>query len=89
MYAVVILKHSLQNIVVPISWIDNFQIHLFGNYGAIRGTEFKIFYSENLDKQANFALPTKNYYEKLDSDSCFKAFIKRIFGETNCIRFCR
>lgn len=81
MYAVVSLKHSLVNIVIPANWIDGVEIHKFANDGCFRSCPFKIFYSKDERKKANFALMIKDYYEQLDSDSCYIAYLRKYFGK--------
>lgn len=81
MYAVVTLKNSLVNIVVPIKWIDGISVTEFANDGCTNSLPFKIFYSTDERKEANFTLTIKDYYEQLDSDSCYIAFIRKFFGK--------
>ena len=81
MYAVVTLKNSQVNIVIPAKWIDGIPMHEFANYGAYKSLPLKIFYSPNERQEANFALVIKDYYEKPTTDSCFIAFLRKFFGK--------
>lgn len=81
MYAVVTLKNSLVNIVIPAHWIDGVKMHEFANDGCSRSVLYKIFYSLDERKEANFALVIKDYYEQLDSDSCYTAYFRNYFGK--------
>lgn len=81
MYAVVTLKNSVVNIVIPANWIDGITIEKFANEGCTNSLPFKIFYSTDERKEANFTLVIKNYFEKLDSDSCFIAYFRKFFGK--------
>lgn len=81
MYAVVTLKHSHVNIVIPATWIDGISMSQLANDGCASSLPYKIFYSPNERKEANFALVIKDYYEQLDSDSCYTAFILKFFGK--------
>lgn len=81
MYAVVTLKNSLVNIVIPATWIDGISLINFANDGCTNSLPFKIFYSTNESKEANFALVLKDYYEQLDSDGCYIAFLRKFFGK--------
>lgn len=81
MYAVVTLKNSLVNIVIPAKWIDGITLHNFANEGSYKSLPLRIFYSPNERKEANFALAIKDYYERMVPDSCFIAFFRKFFGK--------
>lgn len=86
MYAVVTLKNSLKNIVIPAKWIDGISVLNFANDGCTNSLPFKIFYSTNERKEANFVLVIKDHYEQLDLDSCYIAFIRKFFGKCYIFR---
>lgn len=81
MYAVVTLKNSVTNIVIPVKWIDGISIANFANDGCTHSLPFKVFYSSDERKEANFQLIIKDYFEQLDADSCYIAFILKFFGK--------
>lgn len=81
MFAVVTLKNSLVNIVIPAKWIDGIPLHNFANDGSYKSLPLKIFYSPDERKEADFSLVIKNYYERLVPNSCYIAFFRKFFGE--------
>lgn len=80
MFAVVTLKHSHKNIVIPSTWLDGIKIFDFANDGCSNSLPIKVFYSTNKQKPANFALPIKDFYEDLTSENCYIGFLRKFFG---------
>lgn len=81
MYAVVTLKNSLVNIVIPTKWIDGISVSEFANNGCTNSLPFKNFFSPDERKEPNFKLVIKDYFEQLDSDNCYIGFICKFFGK--------
>lgn len=88
MFAVVTLKNSRKNVVVPYTWIDGIKMHEFGNDGCSSTLPLKIYYSTDERKQANFSLNILDYYEDSIPDSCYIAFLRNFFGKNSHISPC-
>lgn len=69
---VLIALESATNLIVPIKWVQKLNLAECGNGGINSDVMVRIFYSPDKSKDANFALPIQNIFDK-QADACFLA----------------
>lgn len=79
MYAVVTLEINKKNIVVPIQWINNFNLSNAANNGVNSSIPLTVFYIDNFDANPNFLLPLETVFDKKEP-KCYKVRLKKVFG---------
>lgn len=79
MFLAVILKDSLELLVIPTGWCYNFDVVRKVNHGLKTWKTEIIFYSPN-NNYPNFLLPIQSEFND-DEDACYKANILKTFYE--------
>lgn len=86
-FAVAIIgSQNPRAVVVRKKWIYQFNETLTMNNGMRKNKKHIVFYSNNINAEADFSLPLKQTLDE-SSDACYHAKLYRFFGKSNKFYF--
>lgn len=85
MHIVVCLEDSVENVVIPVKWLQKVDLVDTANNAVNQLKSAVVFYCNDSSRQPDFSLPIKRGFQP-DEPSCYKARIVKFYGKNAILR---